>query len=91
MDAAYYEDLQGRLFALLILLEDRLGSQHAREIHHEIEVGEYGLALEDIAGVLAQSRAPITGQERDDMLALARTMQMDDLVPRALRSCPHAG
>jgi hypothetical protein len=91
VDAAYYEDLQGRLFGLLILLEDRLGSGHAGLMHHFIEVGEYGLALEEIAGVLAHARVPVTDQERDSMLALAQTMKMDDLVARALGSCPRAG
>lgn len=41
--------------------------------------------------MLAYAGAPVTGQERGDMLALAATMTMDDLVPRALGSCPRAG
>jgi len=47
---------------------------------------EYGLALEEIAGALAQAKVPVTDQERGDMLALARRMKLDDLVPRALGS-----
>ena len=90
MDAAHYEDLAGRLYGLLIVLEDRLGGEQAQLLHHFIEVGEYGLALEEIAGVLAQDTIAITDQERGDMLALARRMQMDDLVPHALESCPGA-
>jgi hypothetical protein len=89
MDAAYYEDLAGRLYGLLITLEDRLGGEKAQELHHYIEVGEYGLALEEIAGELAQHAIAITGQEREAMLALARHMTMeDDLVPHALSFCP---
>jgi hypothetical protein len=53
MDAAYYEDLAGRLYGLVIRLSDRL-------------------------------------QERDDMLSLARQMEIDARVSGALRSCPHA-
>ncbi len=71
--------------------EDRLDRQDARQLHHFIEVGEYGLALEEIAGALAQAKAPIADQERSDMLALTATMKMDDLVPRALGFCPRAG
>jgi hypothetical protein len=56
VDAAYYEDLAGRLYGLLIMLEDRLGGQQAQLLHHFIEVGEYGLALEEIAGALARPR-----------------------------------
>jgi hypothetical protein len=90
-DAAHYEDLAGRLYGLLIGLQDRLDREDARHLHHFIEVGEYGLALEDIAAALAQAQVPITGQERSDMLALTRTLEMDDLVPRALWACPRAG
>ena len=90
MDAAWYEDLRGELFSLLIAVEDRLGREQARWVHHDIDVGEYGLALEDMVGILAHARAPVTDQERVDMLGLARKMQMDDLVPR-VRQCPSAG
>jgi len=61
-----------------------------RLLHNFIEVGEYGLALEEITGTLAQDAIAITGQERGDMLALARHITMDDLVPRALGFCPSA-
>ncbi len=90
MDAASNEDLAGRLYGLLIRLEDRLGGEQAQLLHHFVEVGEYGLALEEIAGSLAQDQIAISDQERGDMLALARRMKMDDLVPRALVFCPRA-
>ena len=89
MDTAYYEDLAGRLYGLLIGLGDRIGNEQAQWLHHVIDVGEYGLALEDIAGTLAQDAIAITGQERGDMLALATRMKLEgDLVPRALAACP---
>jgi hypothetical protein len=92
MDAAYYEDLAGRLYGLLIGLDDRIGSEQARLLHHFIEVGEYGLALEEIAGTLAQDAIAITGTERRDMLAPAAWMKLQgDLVPRALAACPETG
>jgi hypothetical protein len=91
VDAAYYEDLAGRLYGLLIGLDDRLDREAARLLHHFIEVGEYDLALEEIAGTLAHAAVPITDQERSDMLALTATMNLDDLVPRALGFCPRAG
>jgi hypothetical protein len=88
MNPAYYEDLAGRLHGLLITLQDRLGGQ-TRPLHQHVEAGEYGLALEEIAGTLARHAIAITDQERQDMLALARHMKMDDdLVPRALTRCP---
>jgi hypothetical protein len=90
MDAAYYEDLAGRLYGLLIGLSDRLRGEQARLLHHFIDIGEYGLALEEIAGALAQHTIAITDQEREDMLALTRQMKLGDIVPHALGFCPQA-
>jgi hypothetical protein len=100
MDAAYYEaeDRAGRLDGLLIRLEDRLSRDEAAWIHEVIQVGEYELALEDLAGMLAYARAPVTDQERDDMLALARSansvtssgLMMVDMVTETLVLCPRA-
>jgi hypothetical protein len=89
MDVAWYEDLRGQLFGLLIAVKDRLGSEQAQWVHHVIDVDEYGLALEDMVGILAHAGAPVTDQERADMLALARMMQMDELISRVLQ-CPSA-
>ena len=89
IDTGYYEELAGRLYGLLIGLDDRIGSEQAQWLHHVIDVGEYGLALEEIAGTLAQDAIAITGQERGDMLVLAARMNLDGgLVPRALAACP---
>ena len=64
LDPAYYEDLAGRLYGLLIGLEDRLDRHDAQQLDHFIEVGEYGLALEEIAGTLAHAQVPIAGNVR---------------------------
>ena len=40
MDYAYYEDLAGRLYGLVIRLADRLTADEARWLHHVTEVGE---------------------------------------------------
>jgi hypothetical protein len=88
MMSGAWDDLAGRLYGVLIAVGDRLGSERAGEAHHYIEVGEYGLALDEIAGVLGLVQAAITSQEREDMLALARRMKMDDSVSHALESCP---
>jgi hypothetical protein len=49
MDNSYYEELAGRLYGLVIRLGDRLPAGQARWLHHVIDAGEYGLALEDFA------------------------------------------
>ena len=46
MDSAYFEDLAGRLYGLLIGLDDRIGREQAQWLHHVIDAGEYVLALE---------------------------------------------
>jgi hypothetical protein len=48
---------------MLISLDDRMGSEQAQLLHHFIDVGEYGLALEEIARALAQDTIAITGQD----------------------------
>jgi hypothetical protein len=71
MHNAYYEDLAGRLYGLVIRLSGRLPADQAQWLHHVVEVGEYALALEDMAGMLAYGKIAISDQERGDMLALA--------------------
>ena len=92
MDAAYYEDLAGRLYGLVIRLSDRLPADQAQWLHHVTEVGEYGLVLEDMAVMLAHGKVAITSQERRDLLALAGQMRAEegDAVRHALESCPRA-
>jgi hypothetical protein len=90
-DAAYYEDLAGRLYGLVIRLGNRLSGDEAQWLHHVTEVGEYGLALDDMAKILAYGKIAITSQERGDMLALAERMTSEcGAVPRALEACPQA-
>jgi hypothetical protein len=91
MDAAWFEDLRGELFSLLIAVEDRLGPEQAQWVHHVIDVDEYGLALDDMVAILAHAGAPVTDQERAGMLALARKMQMDDLIRQVPPCCSSAG
>ena len=92
MDNAYYQDLAGQLYGLLIRLDDRLPREQAQWLHHATEAGEYGLTLEDIAGMLAHGKIAITGAEREDMLALAGRMKLEGgLLARALAACPQAG
>jgi hypothetical protein len=68
MDVAYYEDLAGRLYGLVIRFSDRLPAGQVQWLHHVTEVGEYGLALEDMTGMLTHGQVAITNQEGDDIL-----------------------
>jgi hypothetical protein len=76
-DWAYLEDLAGRLYGLVIIFSDRLPADQTQWLHHVVEVGEYGLALEDLAAMLTYDKITITDQERGDIAALAQRMGMD--------------
>jgi hypothetical protein len=76
-DPGYFDDLAGRLYGLVIIFSDRLPADQVQWLHHVVEVGEYDLALEDLAAMIAYGRIIITGQERGDIAALARQMTMD--------------
>jgi hypothetical protein len=89
-DPARYEDLQGRLSGLLIRLDDRFEDWDKRLLHEFIDAGEFGLALEQMADLLAEVEAPLTENERHDMLTLVQIMEMGDHVPRVLAFCPPA-
>jgi hypothetical protein len=78
-DSAYYEDLAGRLYGLVIRLDGRLPPEEIRWLHHVVEVGEYGLALEDMAAMLASGEIGVTDTERTDMTALAHRMNLTGL------------
>ena len=90
MDAAYYEDLAGRLYGLVIRLGGRLTADEAGWVHHVTEVGEYGLALEDLAAILAHDKSAITDEERADMVALGSGMKLRHDLVGVLAACPRA-
>jgi hypothetical protein len=90
VDADAGEALRGRLFGILTSLDDRFTRRDAELIHEFIEVGEFGLALEQMADVLAEEDTPISDPEREEMLRLNEHMGMGDRVPRVLATCPSA-
>jgi hypothetical protein len=88
VDAAYYDEISGRLRGLLIRLQDRLPAADIGIVADLIDHNELGLALEHMAETLGEEGVSILAAERQDMLALAMQMQMGDGVPMALSSCP---
>ena len=76
-DSAYFDDLAGRLYGLVIIFSDRLPADQAQWLHHVVDVGEDGLALEDLTAMLAYDKIAVTDQDRGDIAALARQMGMD--------------
>lgn len=83
-----YDEIAGVLHGLVIRLSDRLTEGDRILITEFMEVGEVGLALEQIADVLSEYEQPLTTDERSDMLALVERMTMGTRVPHALSFCP---
>lgn len=88
MDGAYYEDIAGRLRGLQIRLSDRLPDDSHAVITEFIDHNELGLALEQMADLLAEDEKPLSPDERTDMLILAKTMEIERRVNQALALCP---
>ena len=88
MDRGSFDEIAGILRGLLIRLEDRLLRKDITLIAEFIDVGELGLALEQMADVLSEDELPITADERADMLGLVARMQMGGRVHQALLLCP---
>jgi len=88
VDRGSFDEIAGILRGLLIRLEDRLLRKDITLIAEFIDVGELGLALEQMADVLSEDELPITADERADMLGLVARMQMGGRVHQALLLCP---
>jgi len=61
----------------VIIFSDRLPADQTQWVYHLVEVGEYDLALEDLAATLAYDEIAVTDRERDGIVALARHMGLD--------------
>jgi hypothetical protein len=83
-----HDEISGVLRGLVIRLDDRLAAEDSALITEFIEVGEFGLALEQIADVLSEDEQPLSDSERSDLLALVARMAMGNRAPHALTFCP---
>src|SRR5690348_10440712 len=88
VEQAEYDEITGHLRGLMVLLDDRLSAKDLGFVAEFIDVGELGLALEQMADALCEDEAPVARAERDDMLTLAERMNLGSRVYRALRFCP---
>ncbi len=91
MSAVDYDDLRGRLMALLIGFDDRLTGEQLRLGHEFLDHNELGLALEIMADWLTENSAAIADHEHNAMVRLAADMGMDDRVLRVLGDIPRSG
>lgn len=59
LDSAYYEDLQGRLRALLITVGDQLSKITVELISELVDANECGVALEMMSEMLVETGAAV--------------------------------
>ncbi len=85
---AEFDEIAREIRGLLIRLDDRLSSRDATLVAEFVDVGEFGLAVEQMADQLSEYDQPLTSDERADMLGLTERMHMTDRVARALALCP---
>lgn len=81
-------EIRGQLLGMLIRLEDRLAPGQVTFVQELIDADEWGVALEQIADVLAEDEVTLHDDERADLVALNDRMGMGSRVPGALTLCP---
>lgn len=79
-----YEQISECLRGLLVRLDDRMSVKDLVLIAEFVDVGELGLALEQMADVLSEEDLAVSDDERTDMLALADRMKISNHIRRAL-------
>jgi hypothetical protein len=75
MNPGFYQDLTGRLYGLLIVLEHRLNCDDTSVIYQFTGARHDALALEQIARAAAHREIVITLREHGGILVLARANQ----------------
>lgn len=88
VDRMDYEQISECLRGLLVRLDDRMSVKDLVLIAEFVDVGELGLALEQMADVLSEEDLAVSDDERTDMLALADRMKISNRIRRALEFCP---
>jgi|GEM_PF-1052774 len=74
---SYYEDLQGRLRAILVLVADQLPGVTVELVTEFIDANECGLALETLSEMLHESNARVTRHLAAEVRSLADDMGLD--------------
>ena len=88
MDFLTHADLTGRIRGLVILLDDKIDIEQSRAADELIDGDEFGPALEQLAGVLAEAGTPLPDDLRTDFDRLATQVGNRDRVMELLQACP---
>lgn len=88
MDFLDHADLTGRLRGLVIMLDDKITIEQSRQVDELIDASEFGVALETLAGILAESSTSLPDDLRVDFERLANRMEIGESVMATLARCP---
>ena len=83
-----WREIRDRLLNLLSRLKERLPTHQVEFVRELIDVGEWGIALEQMADVLSEDELGLRDDERADLIALSKRLGMGERVSGALSSCP---
>jgi hypothetical protein len=81
-DAAYYEDLRGRMRGVLIQLGAALSTEDAALLDELIDANEPGVALEILVDALMDASTEVPSEARSDMANLADIMGMTEVAEK---------
>jgi hypothetical protein len=81
-------DLTGRLRGLVILLDEKIATDHVRVADELIDASEFGLALEVLADWLSEDETPLSDELRADFDRLATQLGNHERVMTPLALCP---
>ena len=85
-----WQKVEASLLGLADLVEDLLAEKPRRDYLSLVAAGERGLALDHLAGWLAEDEVPISDHLRDEMLVLAEVMRMKGEISQILSRCPRS-
>lgn len=82
-DAAYYEDLRGRVRGVLIAVADAFPAQQVGLVDELIDANEAGVALEMLVGMLDEAHTHLSREVVNQVERLAKDMELSsDLAER---------
>lgn len=75
-DAAYYEDLRGRVRGVLIAVAEAFPAEQVGLVDELIDANESGVALEMLVGMLRETEASVPSAVVDQIAGLVNDMDM---------------
>ena len=91
MDFLTHADLTGRIRGLVIMLDEKITIDQSRRAEELVDAAEFGSALEELAGFLAEGATALPDDLRVDFDRLSTQVGNHDAVMDLLAGCPVEG